>query len=261
MKALVICLAAICLCSVARGETEPAIRSVQQSLKDQGFYYGTVTGNKDADTTAAIRRYQIRNGLQITGELNNETRKSLGLKGAAPAVIATPAPRPTVSPSRTATPNVPRRDDLRPLQKAPSNADEEFQAQPPAPDTSTPFAMGRPRPDGLTSSLFARTPYETAPAEMQRRVLVGAQSLLARQGLYRGSLDGVYGSGMQFALRAYQSRFDIPATGRLDSETLGALGLLPGQQAPGVTAPRRRVLRRPSFAAPGGERIYTPNPY
>ena len=49
---------------------DQTIRSLQQTLKDQGFYYGAVTGDKSAETTAAIRRYQIRNGLQLTGELN-----------------------------------------------------------------------------------------------------------------------------------------------------------------------------------------------
>ena len=52
--------------------------AVQQALKEQGFYYGDVTGKKTADTTAAIRRYQIRNGLQITGEIDAETLRSLG---------------------------------------------------------------------------------------------------------------------------------------------------------------------------------------
>jgi peptidoglycan hydrolase-like protein with peptidoglycan-binding domain len=56
---------------------DPTIQSVQQALKDQGFYYGAVTGSKDTDTSAAIRRYQIRNGLQITGEINSETLQSL----------------------------------------------------------------------------------------------------------------------------------------------------------------------------------------
>ena len=53
--------------------------SVQQALKDQGFYYGEVSGEMNANLTAAIRRYQIRNGLQVSGELNNETLKSLGI--------------------------------------------------------------------------------------------------------------------------------------------------------------------------------------
>ena len=42
---------------------DPAVQSAQQKLKDGGFYYGEINGQKDADTTAAIRRYQIRNGL------------------------------------------------------------------------------------------------------------------------------------------------------------------------------------------------------
>src|SRR6266699_6456534 len=53
------------------------VESVQQALKDQGFYYGEVSGEMNATLTAAIRRYQIRNGLQVTGELNEETLRSV----------------------------------------------------------------------------------------------------------------------------------------------------------------------------------------
>ena len=56
------------------------VESVQQALKDEGFYYGEVSGDINANLTAAIRRYQIRNGLQVTGELNDETLRSLGIK-------------------------------------------------------------------------------------------------------------------------------------------------------------------------------------
>src|ERR1043166_8479454 len=67
----------ICLASVMSAMADQAIADVQRALKEQGFYYGEITGQKDADTTAAIRRYQIRNGLQITGELNDETLRSI----------------------------------------------------------------------------------------------------------------------------------------------------------------------------------------
>ncbi len=40
------------------------VEHVQQALKDQGFYYGEINGEMNANVTAAIRRYQIRNGLQ-----------------------------------------------------------------------------------------------------------------------------------------------------------------------------------------------------
>jgi len=34
-------------------------RSVQQKLKDQGFFYGEATGQPGSETDAAVRRYQI----------------------------------------------------------------------------------------------------------------------------------------------------------------------------------------------------------
>ena len=67
----------ILFASVGLIRADQNIESVQRALKDQGFYYGEITGEKNTDTTAAIRRYQIRNGLQVTGELNDETLRSL----------------------------------------------------------------------------------------------------------------------------------------------------------------------------------------
>src|SRR3979409_1458549 len=72
---------------------------VQQALKEQGFYYGDITGEKTADTTAAIRRYQIRNGLQITGEIDAEMLRSLGIGAGAPR--STPAPQPAATPAES----------------------------------------------------------------------------------------------------------------------------------------------------------------
>jgi N-acetylmuramoyl-L-alanine amidase len=54
-------------------------RAIQQRLKDQGFYYGEVDGQGGEETSAAIRRYQIRYGLRVTGQLNDETLHSLGM--------------------------------------------------------------------------------------------------------------------------------------------------------------------------------------
>src|SRR5215475_1977442 len=83
------------------------IESVQQALKDEGFYYGEVNGDMNANLAAAIRRYQIRNGLQVSGELNDETLQSLRIKssglsrGTTTAASPTPAARavPSDSPS------------------------------------------------------------------------------------------------------------------------------------------------------------------
>ena len=76
MKRSLLCFV-VTLCAVSLVRADQGIRSLQQTLKDQGFYYGAVTGDKNAETTAAIRRYQIRNGLPVTGEINGETLRSV----------------------------------------------------------------------------------------------------------------------------------------------------------------------------------------
>src|ERR1700724_105322 len=88
------------LASAGLVRADQAIENAQQALKDQGFYYGEITGEKNADTTAAIRRYQIRNGLQITGDLNDETMRSIK-SGAGSASASKPA---AIAPAATATP-------------------------------------------------------------------------------------------------------------------------------------------------------------
>jgi len=224
MKRTLLTLATMLWVSVS-ALADQTTESVQQTLKDQGFYYGDVTGQKNADTTAAIRRYQIRNGLQITGEMDAETLRSLGI-----GLSAAKAPPPPPS----ATPDT---SDLR----APEAA------QPSPPPSQRPEGIDQmPGPHGLqpeTGGVFDETPYAIAPPDLQRHVIVGAQTLLARRGLYRSAIDGVYGAGTAFAVRAFQSRVGIPPTGRLDMETLAALGLLPGQHAPGISVPPRRFQR------------------
>lgn len=218
----------------ARGQSDPMIATVQQKLKDQGFYYGESTGRKDADTTAALRRYQIRNGLQITGELNAETQKSLGVKGALPEP---PKARPTP------TPSIYRADPPR-MRETPPAMEENFRDQPPS------VAV----PNG--QMLFAGTPYENAAPETQRRIVASAQGSLARRGYYRDLIDGEFGPGTEFALRAFQSRFAMQPTGRFNKATLSALGLLPGQRAPGLAVGPGRGWLRARTTAPSGEPVY-----
>ena len=222
----------ICLVSAISVFGDQAIADVQRALKEQGFYYGEITGQKDADTTAAIRRYQIRNGLQITGELNDETLQSIR------SAANNPQSPPPIA-----------RNDVPSAPTAPSDTSD-LRVDPPAPDRGMnpppvqPFDpganpnVGRPAPAG--QGLFAGTPYEAAPPGVQRRVITDAQRILARRGMFKDQIDGTYGPNLEFSLRAYQSRVGLPTTGRLDLETLAALQLLPGAHAP-IFAPRRPI--------------------
>jgi peptidoglycan hydrolase-like protein with peptidoglycan-binding domain len=218
-------------------QADQLIESVQQALKDAGFYYGEVSGEMNANLTAAVRRYQIRNGLQVTGELNDETLQSLGLKSFGstrhPPRAASPAPgaaTPSEGPSEETESTTPAQP-VQPFGPPPQNQ----QVYP-----STP--MG---PSNSPGGFFAGTPFETAPPAVQRNVIVSAQIALARYGLYREQIDGIYGPSMELSLRAYQSRTRLPVTGRLDLETLAALRLLPGPRQPFYDPYRRRRMRHP----------------
>src|SRR6188472_3517681 len=104
MKRALLCLV-VTFCAVSFAHGDPTIRSLQQTLKDQGIYYGAVTGEKSAETTAAIRRYQIRNGLRVTGELNDETSRSLKPSSNSVAAEARPNSKPAVSQPTSARPD------------------------------------------------------------------------------------------------------------------------------------------------------------
>jgi peptidoglycan hydrolase-like protein with peptidoglycan-binding domain len=209
------------------------VQSVQQALKDQGFYYGDVTGEMNANVTAAIRRYQIRNGLQVNGELNSETLQSLGINSSASGRPATKSAspgtgepvKPSESPS-SQTANANPAAPVQPFDNAPQNQ-ELYPSNPVTPGTSS-------------GGVLAGTPFEAAPTTVQRNVVLSAQIALARRGLYHEEINGIYGSAMEFSLRAYQARRRLPVTGRLDLETLAALQLLPGARAPFYDPSRRR---------------------
>src|SRR4051794_35222066 len=66
------------------------VREVQTKLGDEGFYFGEIDGAYSSQLSAALTRYQVRNGLPITGQLDVETSKALDAKPAVgPSTAAT----------------------------------------------------------------------------------------------------------------------------------------------------------------------------
>jgi peptidoglycan hydrolase-like protein with peptidoglycan-binding domain len=219
-------------------------KSVQTELKNQGFYYGEVTGLNSAETAAAIKRYQIRNGLEATGTLTQDTLDALGIKSAssAPPALEPPrAQRPTARAERA--PSTTRKDgpvDLR-RDKTEQDKDREY-VQRDQPDAA-PRSQTPPPPvntgGGEYGRVFARTPYASAPLEVQESTVRKAQRFLRDLDFYRDSLDGRPGPQLEEALLSYQKFIRLPLTGRLDLETLSAMRLLPGRGG----APVRPVTR------------------
>lgn len=91
------------------------VRTVQTKLKAEGFYFGEVDGAFSSDLSAAMTRYQIRNGLEVTGQLDDETSKALG---AAPAVTTTAATSTTTTTTTAPAEGAPTSETWRRLRKS-----------------------------------------------------------------------------------------------------------------------------------------------
>ena len=216
MKRPLLCFV-VTLCAVSLVRADQAIQSLQQTLKSQGFYYGAVTGDKSPETTAAIRRYQIRNGLQVTGEINEETLRSVNSSSNTVASAPQPAPKPAAT-----QPNSVRPDASARLSQS-----------------SPPPSFHQPNRPLETNPSYSASFYQSAPFRLNRRVIAGAQYQLMSRGYFSGRVDGRWGARTAFAVRAFQSSAGLPPTGRLDMQTLEALGSPNTDFAYSAPAPRQ----------------------
>ncbi len=147
---------AISVCALAPASADDNVRAVQTKLKAEGFYFGEVNGAFSAELSAAMTRYQIRKGLAVTGQLDEETSKALG---AEPAVTTTAAAEAT-----------PSSETWRRLRKS----DEAFltkmnAGQKRAPAATPAQVAAAPAANGAASASTQAPSTETAPAPAATR--------------------------------------------------------------------------------------------
>src|SRR6266403_1266981 len=182
----------IALLFVRLVDADQTVQSVQQALKDQGFYYGNVTGDKSAETASAIRRYQIRNGLQVTGDIDPETLRSLNVNSNSASL-----------PQTTSNPAITQSNSIRP--------DESSKLA----QTSSPPPPAERAPDRQLEPTQPFAVYNSAPPRISKRIaLAEVQRQLMSRAYYQGSIDGRYGRRTAFAVRAFQLGSGMPPTGR-----------------------------------------------
>jgi peptidoglycan hydrolase-like protein with peptidoglycan-binding domain len=228
-------------------------RNVQSQLKNQGFFYGDVDGKPSSELSAAIRRYQIRNGLEVTGELDKGTIAALGLGGApaksepaqqTPPAIERSQPNadlpPVPKPKSPAPPINIRRDNDENGGGSPPPPEEPMPrpphgpgiVPPPAPlDDRNPVAPGPGA--GPYSRIFIGTPYASAPRVVQESTLRRAQQILGDRGFYHDAVTGQPSPALEEAILTYQRSARLPLSGKLDLQTLAVLRLLPNGRGPG----------------------------
>ncbi len=228
------------------GWADAATRNTQVQLKNRGFYYGEIDGVGGPETEAALRRFQIRQGLKVTGTLTEETSRNLNRPPSASAPVpggqaaaqyqeadqnfleSTVRSRPAPTPEPRAAPTPPRypeRVEQREERYSPPGSDFPYE-----PREDERFAVPPPvefaAPRVNYADVFLGTMFEDAPRELQRDILQDAQARLARLRYYQGEIDGLPGPITEEAIARFQDDGRQRVTGRLDPATLSDLGLI-----------------------------------
>lgn len=88
------------------------------------------------------------------------------------------------------------------------------------------YASSSPSSYGSSSS---STNYSNAPTgqqpELTQNTTRQVQQELQQDGMYKGQVDGVWGPQTKSAVRQYQQKNNLSATGQLDSQTLASLNV------------------------------------
>lgn len=71
-----------------KGSTGDVVSEIQTRLKKWGYYFGVVDGVYGSRTEEAVRYFQRRNGLNVDGQVGNQTLAALGISPSSGRVSA-----------------------------------------------------------------------------------------------------------------------------------------------------------------------------
>jgi peptidoglycan hydrolase-like protein with peptidoglycan-binding domain len=258
---------------LSQGATGERVRQLQRSLVNAGIHVpGGVDGVFGPGTASAVAAYQRSRGLLPTGNADSATLSALG-RGA-PAVGSGGLAQGATG------------EAVRQLQQAlssagihvPGGVDGVF--GPATASAVRDYQRSRRltvtgRADAATLNALARhAPAVTSPSSPPRphrphrshrphrngvlaRGATGdavreLQAALIRAGItVPGGVDGVFGPATEGALKTYQRRVGLSATGRADAATMNRLILHNGSRGEAVKAVQRALMRA-GITVPGG---------
>jgi hypothetical protein len=79
-----------------KAPTADRISEIQSALAREGYYTGDPSGKWDANTVAAVEKFQSANGIEVDGKLDAPTLQKLGLGS---DIAGVSAPKPVAPPS------------------------------------------------------------------------------------------------------------------------------------------------------------------
>lgn len=254
------------------GAEGPAVRSLQQRLRDLGYNIGSVDGDFGQTTENAVKAFQSRNGLTVDGIAGTATLNRLNSSSALP-----PRPTPSPTPRPTATPRISQNvflqngssgSDVRSMQKrlidlgymlgtptgrfdaATEAAVVAFQ------NRNMSYSDGIAGPQTLeklysSSARGTSTPQGVVGTSLQRGMTDSAavrlvQSRLRDLRYYSGGIDGDFGASTEAAVKAFQSANNLTPDGRVGAGTYSKLfgtdaGTNNPTARPGTTAEPTRI--------------------
>lgn len=183
-----------------QGSTDQ-VKDLQRELASRGFYQGPIDGVPGAKTRAALRNFQIQQGIPVEGGLNAQTRDSLGLE----------------------------------WDRQPVKGTEEPARQPARGDAMQDQQQDRRREASVAQTRTSNIADPHAAARVQLSSLSGehakeVQQRLQKLGYYQGPIDGVFGASSRAALtRYFQHQAQLASQGMVEDSAIGAFGIEPSE--------------------------------
>ncbi|MDX2230398.1 MAG: peptidoglycan-binding domain-containing protein [Leptolyngbyaceae cyanobacterium bins.349] len=195
------------------GSQGEAVNELQAMLKLMGYYAGSVNGQYDETTAAAVTQFQKVANLSTDGVVGVETWNRLLPPAPAVATTASPPSSSAASPPATA--------ESFPL---PSGTKPSGTGAKPTPATTKPPTTSAASSPGGDRSSSQEAALPILRVGMKGPAVEGLQQRLQALGFLKGSVDGVFGMETQAAVKAAQRNLKLEPDGVVGQATW--LGLL-----------------------------------
>ena len=193
--------------ALERGDQGPSVRSLQEQLRQAGFYGGSITEVYDFSTEDAVRRFQQANGLAVDGIVGVSTRQKLANWQTQP-----------VSSAITEVTTISTSNIQLPLLTTASTPFESINpSNPPQPPRATTpvSAVVTPTPTRRISNVLVKGDEGEEVRFLQERLRVA--------GFYSGNATGIFGPITEESVKRFQAAYKLVVDGIVGPATISKL--------------------------------------
>lgn len=212
------------------GVQDVAVSELQAALKLLGYYTGAVDGVYGQSTVTAVSQFQQAAGLNPDGIVNSATWERLFPLASPPASSAAAFPVPATTTPSPATANNSTTNNTGVTNPIPAAT------TPPAATTNN-FTTNNTTATKPTTASGSRAPTLKSPPVNLPVLRLGEEGAPVKRlqqrlqvlGLFKGSIDGIFGSETENAVKAAQRRYRLKPDGVVGSATWKVLERLPAR--------------------------------